>query len=448
MAGASKKMNKAAIVELEIADILDTKLIKGAKGVTLQHDFVVYMNDSNRPMIFELDDVNQAKMVTPEQVAGKLLPFFDNLKKSRPDLFLEFDRYVKIVRSWSYMTDNRIAEMPKVVAFKNDPSICYQRLDFEPVRGGGFLLQDKAPIFANILARMTNAEAFAARFGSLFFETCNRKQAVWLYGPPNCGKSTVADMIVELVGPRVCTAVEAPDGRRSSHFNEIFVGKKLAIFNEANPNFLKTNLFKSLTGDTYHVINPKNQPQFTARLEVVLMFISNNEPVVHSDPAAQNRIIACEMTPFEGPPLDPQTLGQKLAKERPWVVGHCMDAYEMYSERGGFIPSDQRRINDLTFFHEHEFLEFLDTYIQKSGVDDYVRARDLREFFRENGMHDNRVYGKLINIIGRIYNGRRGQKVIDGQKVAVIWGISVKPGASGKRGFPAYLTVFKGGMDD
>ena len=254
---------------------------------------------------------------------------------------------------------NAIADLPRSVRFKSEEGMCFHRLPFDlqtvvEQPHGSMVF----PAWQTILDRMTNSEAFAMRVASLFDPNASRRQIVWLSGPANCGKSVVLDAIAQLMGAAY-TSLD-PSSLGSQFWKAPLVGKRLAVVNEATVKFLRTPSFKSVTGDDLHLINEKGKAQYTARIECLFFFASNDTPEVPGDDAIVSRIIDCRIAAV--PPGDRRRAAEvrgELWKEMPEFLSWAWNVYEKRVGADGVIPADGGTLLEAVDDYEDEAKDFL-----------------------------------------------------------------------------------------
>ncbi len=273
---------------------------------------------------------------------------------------------------------------PPLIAFKSAEGLTFYRLPFDPIRSAPL---DVCPGFKEIGDRMSNFPAFCMRVASLFDPYADRKQAVYVHGPKDSGKSQLQAILAFLAGgsgvhsSAYCVLGSAE--LNSPFWKSALVGKRLLVLPEASPNFLPTSEFKSLTGDGLHAINQKNRPIFMAMLPVLVFLFSNGKPLTRGDSAVIERIIDCEIRPFQRSRMIPEREYQEqLRRELPAFIGYCLELYAPYCG-GRRLPCDLRNINaggdDLSeeavsFFEEHLSVDKVSTIMRD---DFYEMVRDL-----------------------------------------------------------------------
>ena len=318
---------------------------------------------------------------------------------------------------------NAIADLPQSVRFKSDAALCFHRLPFDlqttVEQPHGSLV---FPTWQSILDRMTNPEAFAMRVASMFDPNASRRQVVWLSGPANCGKSVVLDAIAQLVG--VAYTSLDPSSLTSQFWKAPLVGKRLAVVNEATAKFLRTAAFKAVTGDDLHLINEKGKPQYTARIEALFFFASNDAPVVPGDDAIISRIIDCRI---EAVPAAERRrsvdVRQELWNEMPEFISWAWMLYERHVGPDGVIPASNETLMQSVDEYEGEAMHFFHKhFVPESGA--FVLADRVEELLRNDWVNlSSNVKGEWVKAWERAGVFRRRKTLENGRKITVYEGI-------------------------
>jgi len=235
-----------------------------------------------------------------------------------------------IVESW-LAQEAHLKILPRSVGFKDELGFCLHRLDFKPDcsidSGNKMILKAKIPFFYGFISRMTQADSFCARIGSLFDYEADRKQAVWLRGEKDGGKSQLAWFIKELMGPGF---TELSNEMLTSRFwKATLIGKRAAVISEANSDFVKNSSFLNLLGESSHLIERKGKDGFMSDLDTMIFFLSNEYPNIPDKDQYLSRIILCNLHALDPNQMLPEkTVRENLIRERELIVGHCINCWE------------------------------------------------------------------------------------------------------------------------
>lgn len=306
------------------------------------------------------------QIISPKNVASSLFREFGTWKRKFPDMAAQFtlsmDVAKKGVEAWLGDDDGRfnnalMEEMPQDIAFRSEEIACLNRLDYDPKPS--ISLEQNAPIFSKMLKRLTNAEAFCKKIGSLFDSNSDRKQTIWLYGPSNGGKSAIQRLVSEIVGGNNVGSISIQEASLKGEFAKAqLVGKRVWNINEATPAIFRMGEYKTLTGDDNHTINQKFKDAYTIDLKGHMILTSNYAPEIPNDDALKARIIPCYAEPVpEDERISQKALMVKLKEEIPYIVYYCMELYK--KTRGKSIEFDDsallEEINNSELSYEAEF---------------------------------------------------------------------------------------------
>lgn len=359
--GAKDKLPEG-VIEQNLCDVLDGRddFEFTQKAGPFPHEFrVVRPESGGAPIILKIEN-NTASIESIDYAAGHLRQYVSNFRGPTAMYNLPYRKCKAVVESWAHQrVDYR--ELPKPVGFATDPELCLSRLSFDPVRIGSEDLERCAPLFSEMLSRMTNAEAFAMRLGSIYDKEADRKQAVWMWGPADCGKSDVAWLVQELSGGSY--GLLSQDDLKTSYWKAQIVGKRVGIVNEAAAKFIRGDQFKAITGDGDHSINQKNEKIYNARIDALIFAFSNQAPEIPHDDALMQRVIACHIDAVpEEARLPRHEVHRQLEDEMPYVAGYCIELYEKGCSADGRIPNTKEGLQTSIDNYEADYLEFLDEY--------------------------------------------------------------------------------------
>lgn len=389
--------------------------------VTFDAHFGVWRPDTGEPQILGFDLQRKVmRLCSADEMAGVLA---DQVHKIRKDDFrISFSQAREVVKRWKMCGTRKIAEWPKPVGFKSSDGMFFSRLSFDPISNSTL---SNFPIIAEILGRMSHADRFCQILGSCFSPTASRKQALWLHGESNSGKSFLLNNVVsKLCGGKAGTATFSGEALKGSHWKEPLIGKSLLVVNEASANFLTSDAFLSLGGDDLHMINPKGLKMFQGHLDCRIFFSSNEAPKMPNKQEIKNRVVECRITAFKGKMIIPSQLELLIDHELPYFVAYCMEQYARLE--GNSIQSDSEDLELAISDHEAELQFTFDRCFVASAkssitayefslhLDPYLDSRrgitlpKMREFVRtQYGIE----CGKLTKLPGgkvaRLYVGMR-----------------------------------------
>lgn len=365
----------------------------------MDHEFKLVRSEGTGTSIILAVKDNTAKILTQDQGAEMLRGFLLTLPATFAPFYINGSKAQGVIKSF-VSGKPHLNEMPKAVGFKSDPELVLHRLDFDPINISVIDLQDKAPRFSGMLARMGNHEAFLARIGSIFDPKADRKQGVWIFGPPDAGKSQIA-FILSHICPRF--AILGGMDFESSYFKAMLLGNRIGLVMEASAKFIRSDEFKATTGDGLHAINQKFQPIFNAKLDVLYFFFSNESPEIPHDDSLMARVIACKMESIpEGEERIPEYQFQAdLLEEMPYIVGAAVDMYQEIKS-GERIPCSMGALIDSIESYEEEYYDCL-TRLVRVDKTQKVTFSEMTRLFENQGYRSNFQKAILKRILRKTF---------------------------------------------
>lgn len=211
--------------------------------------------------------------------------------------------------------------------------------------------RSKAPIYSDYLDRCENPDTKRQFLGSLLDIKSPRKKIFWDWGPSDAGKSTmIITLLKGIFGERGFVSLDMIDPKSDPFWKESLVGKLAVFIDEANPAFLRSPIFKQLTGTPTQRINPKGDKTFNIEMNFKVMFASNPQPIFPAESGILSRVITNYIRPLERT-INPNDLPAKLASEFPFIIADIKHAHE---ERWGFdieIP-DGNHVSSIEKYNE------------------------------------------------------------------------------------------------
>ena len=322
-------------------------------GLNITHAYKVHHDKHSNPIILEHNkNANSYKMVTEEIVCSNLFHQYNDFASEMAAdglPMITLDSVTKGVRVWLHQLDEKLNETklneyPVQTRLKSESGSCFVRLDYDPVKVDN--LEEQAPLFSKMLGRMTNSDAFVKKIGSLFDKKAYRKQSLWLYGPTDGGKSVIQSLIIRMLGGELNCVSMTPALMNSPFFKEILVNRGIWLVREAKSAFLNSDEYKSLTGDSFHIINPKGRRMYGVDLTGTMIFASNGSPEIRDEDALLRRVIpiCCSAVPEEDR-LDGDDLWEEFDKEIPYIAGYCIGKYSEV-KGNGFIAFDDKALRE------------------------------------------------------------------------------------------------------
>lgn len=153
------------------------------------------------------------------------------------------------------------------------------------------------PGYQSILSRMNAPVSFIHFIGSLLDPKSTRTQYMHWFGSGGDGKSTVMAALENVLGHRSCIRAKASD-IFSEHWGSQLIGARLLLLPDDNAQALfSTGAFKTLTGEDFITVNPKNQPHYKIRLTHKIIMLSNRHVQIEGDLADIRRLVPIVSAP-------------------------------------------------------------------------------------------------------------------------------------------------------
>lgn len=304
----------------------------------------------------------------------------------------------------------------KSFAFKSDDTLTFCRIPFD-------LAETELPTakWDTFLNNFTNVSAMKAWIGSLFIDGSDRSQYLWIYGKGGNGKSTLAKVISAVLGNFV--RFEQAPARDDKYWTFGLLGKRLVVIDDCNNyGFVKTGLFKSLTGSSKVRIEQKFSDPKDAELNCKFLFTSNEKPMVSSELADQRRLIFVSSKNQDAFTYDKEFIAG-LKNELPNFISNCVLLFKAHCADGNPIPSDQTESLELGGIFDEEIEAWIDSHFEYAPdsiieVSNFRAQMDLKPGQKLDG---RRVYAYLEK-----KNVTRLTKWIDGRAVKCISGLKQK----------------------
>lgn len=190
------------------------------------------------------------------------------------------------------------------------------------------------------------ADAFLDHACFVLERRAPQDRIVTLFGPTRSGKSTIARLLIALVGDRASSAVSLAQLAESRWAAAQLDGKALNVGGDLDPRDISsTALLKRITGGDPLEAEKKNQPMYAFVNHALLMFTMNEIPAI---PSAGNAEWA-RFVPFEAPVsfegAENPEIETELLEELPGLLAELVRRYgEIKSgKRARALPPDRVR---------------------------------------------------------------------------------------------------------
>ena len=310
-------------------------------GNVNQKDLILIDNETNTcrtTTVQEIGSILNSHLWTRTMIVGSDFPWqFDH--KTTYDIISDFI---------SKRLCLQFKESPRAFCTRNEPDLCFFRSEYDPDMNIRDLdsLEFMAPMWHSVLKRMTNADSFAKSIGRIYDPLASRKQAVWIVGESDTGKSQLLWFIGHLVGGdepgNGAHHVVGANDLSEKWWTANAVGKRIISTCEANPEFLRGEHFKSLTGDNFMSVEAKKIQPYLVKNELLFYFYSNKNPEISGEADFRNRIIMCVLSPFKDEKIDEHEYREILKSEAEPFLGYCRN---MWLESRGRISADMAELD-------------------------------------------------------------------------------------------------------
>ena len=280
-----------------------------------------------RSQILQISQNNVVKRISKDKLSMEI----GRLLLNRIGKFYDTAKCDKFADMWVQYSES-VTKLPEIVTTGDSSAYAYHKLDVLPEPG-------EHSIFSEFLARTTNSRALCAFIWSLFEESANLQQYVWLYGDGGNGKSSLGDFLARLLGPTYMSK-NASNAYNNKHFSSSLVGKRLAVFEDSNSvKFVQSGTFKEITGGGQIEVEAKYEPSYSTRLSCKFLFLSNYEPEISTKSADLRRLILCHVGAISG--AMNHNYIHNLWEERAAILSTCRDAYYELCD-GGYIQVERQ----------------------------------------------------------------------------------------------------------
>lgn len=368
--------------------------------------------DGSSKLILKLNETGALDAVKESALKNDLISYCDKNLLADPELHFDAKKAKDCVDYWIGATE--CIPEPKIFAFKSDSSLCYSRLpfDFDPDAS-----LDSAPMFKELLSRMTNDRAFVLFMGSIFESASYLQQYLWLSGVGDDGKSSIGRLLKRCF-KNAYASMQPPKGQ-DKFWTWRLVGKRVAVFPDCNSQtYVTGGEFKSLTGNDSVTVEQKRKDPFDIVLNTKYIFLSNEIPRISSEKADMKRVIFCEVKSFDGG-VD-ATYDERLWLEAQQIISYCIKMYQKFAENSGHVPLpvDADSTEGLTDDQE-EYLQvvFDDNFEITTDIREAVSAADFSAVIKRCFNGNKRDETAFRAFIRRKYKINGSKLIRDGGKV-------------------------------
>jgi hypothetical protein len=276
-----------------------------------------------------------------------------------------------------------IQKQPELLSWGEEPA--YKVLDRSIIEQG------EHPTWDEFIERIDYPETFKAYIWSIFEPRNFGRQALWIRGDGNDGKSTAINAVASFFGRSHVLSIGLGSYDRDFFFGEAF-GKRLAIYMDCkNQSVLRRERIKSLLGKDTVSINQKYEKAFSAQIYSKLIVASNWPPQInYLDDSERTRLLYLQVGSYDNEFGDPD-FQLKLEQEIPQFLYTCRDSYENECPNGMSlrVPKDmQKNIKMYCQASDANLMEeFINTKLEfnsKYYMPNIEMRKELMEFYSKN----------------------------------------------------------------
>lgn len=243
--------------------------------------------------------------------------------------------------------------------------------------------------------------------GYLFYGNYQLQKMLFLYGGGGTGKSTLLNLMQELVGKEAISAITLEAMMKEPHAMAGLVSKTANFDADAKPEFLKDGaLLKKLTGDDMSYANPKNRDAFYFRNKAKLTFSMNTLPPMsdHSGGLARRAMIIKMDKRVTQEVMDTYPL-KTMKQEQTGIFNKAMDALREALKRGDFTETEAMKEELAKWLEGNDTVALFikDGCIQDNNMYEITSNlyRDYSIYARESGfkpISKLRFYSRVIDL--------------------------------------------------
>lgn len=257
------------------------------------------------------------------------------------------------------------------------------------------------------------------------------QKALLLLGPTDAGKSTLLNIVEELVGEENI-ANESFGNLATDEFSAAQLHRKLAnIYADLDSKLVQnTGLFKSVTGNDKLSVSKKYQPKFSFRPTQKLLFAANDVPTIEdAHDAFYNRWLYVRFLREIPDCEQDKQLIQKLTRELPGILNWALEGYQRLMEQGSF--TNERATDEKRSFWQ-AYSDSVERFVEEGPVeltpgaetpkDDIYGVYQVWSEEQDNPVKPKQTFSKKLK---REYGIEDCYPTIDGDRVYCYRGIEL-----------------------
>lgn len=272
---------------------------------------------------------------------------------------------------------NRLTEEPQIISW--DPLVpAYRQLSPD------LILPGPTPNWDSLLARVDKPELLQAFIWSIFEPRNKGRQVLWVYGQGNDGKSSMVNAIVNFLGVQFAHAVGKGEYSSDFFFGNI-VNKRFVVYSDcSNPNALREERMRQMTGNDVVTVNQKYEKAYAANIHAKVMVTSNHYPKINVNEKSEiSRLILITIKSY-AKNFGDATFQQSLNDEFPHLLYRARELYPSHfpTHMNWEMDNDMREkiIEQCSSKDTYIFGKFIEKRLE-FGVGNSVDQLDLQKAF-------------------------------------------------------------------
>ena len=258
----------------------------------------------------------------------------------------------------------------------------------------------KAPVWeqflSNCFPNMDERKYLQTWAGYCTLGEATEKCAPFLYGPHDCGKTTIADIFTDILGPyaKVASWESFKPAKGDTVRNDLadWHGARFVVCDEGDKRMvMDERVFKTVTGAGGKLkVRFFYKEYFEMPINFKIMFLTNFRPVFKDqDPATWSRVHPLRLTQSfaVGRPGRIDGLRRRLRAEREGIAAWFIEGLKMYRTAGGiFLTAAMKREKQEYMAHsdaQAEFFSYRTVDNKDEAVDFNVLHRAYEQWCRE-----------------------------------------------------------------
>jgi len=324
---------------------------------------VSFINDKSFNLVFITINGTHLECYIRQSTIHGQIKLYNSSYKNR-DFYSEIINYlrdVKNLRNISNISDWKVRRAlryevnnghhkfngkVKLISNSTKP-LCYAYVPIDSLKNGDY------PTWKEFISQFNTyreKKLFIAWVYSIFVEEDNNRQVLWVEGEGFTGKSTVFNVIGEiLLEYNDCLFRSIPaENHFDKHSLEGFDKCRLAVFPNADEEyFFKRLEILNMSGGDYITINPKNKAPITQKVFVKIAVHSNYPPIIDKSQKHEvTRLLHVWISPervknnvWAG---ESHTFPKRLKQEFYYFLEGCKKHYDDCIQKSGLLVWDEK----------------------------------------------------------------------------------------------------------